>query len=281
MSGTASSIVAILQTGVAPAIIVGIVLWNADKAISKAGAENLYKAIRQSADSPSESKVAAAIDGFLTRYFADRLGTVRFFRNVFVLTASSLLILLSIYAYKTPGMTSVLLTKGFLRQFIGNGFVVTFLVNCATFLAYPLLTQRISRSSVLQNCGFVALDIVGKATLFIILTAITYALFALFGSAFGGDVVRAVGAVSVTLSGAIRFNNLTSVYFYSVLISSFPIWVVILIQLMAKYPGLSRLVQLILFWLPFDTKPLRAISVVFAALAGLFAFTISVLLIPF
>lgn len=113
MSGTASSIVAILQTGVAPAIIVGIVLWNADKAISKAGAENLYKAIRQSADSPSESKVAAAIDGFLTRYFADRLGTVRFFRNVFVLTASSLLILLSIYAYKTPGMTSVLLTKGF------------------------------------------------------------------------------------------------------------------------------------------------------------------------
>lgn len=271
----------LLQTGIVPAVILGLALWNADSALSKAGAQALYMGIRRTVDNPSESAVSRGIGEFLKEYFPGHLSPGKFFRNILLLSVSSVLVVLAIYTYKTPGMAQQLVTVGFLRQFIGNGLVVTFLVNCFTFAVYPYVLNAIADGSVAKNCGVIVIDILAKVALFVALTAVTYVGFTLLGLAFNGNIMQAFSAIPPTLLGAISFSNLTAVYLYSVLISSFPVFVVIFIQLMVKHPGMSKLMRKVLFWLPFDEKPIRAISVLFAVFFGMFSFALSLVLFPF
>ena len=270
-----TSLVTIFQSGVLPTLVVGTVLWNSDKTISAAGAIILYKAIKGTAEDPSQSEVKKFIDAFLNKYFSLENGPITFTWNVLLLTMASLVFMLSIYTWNTPGLSGQLLSRGFLAQFFGNGFVVTFLVNCCIFMFYPFFSDQIAAGSPVRNLIIFFLDVMAKVALFTFLTAITYVLFAIVNGAFGGDPLLAISRVPITLFGAARFENLTAVYLYSVTISSFPIFVVILIKLMLIHPRLSRTIRSLLFWLPFETKPLRAISIVFALSSGVFALTVA------
>jgi hypothetical protein len=271
----------IFQSGVMPVLLLGIVLWNSDKVLSKNGAKALYSAIEQTAQKPSESEISNILESFLSKYFSLKNGLITFTFNVFLLTLTSLLCLLSIYAYKTQGLSERLLTEGFLTQFIGHGFVITLVINYFTFAAYPLFIRSFSSDSLACNLRTLFFEIFIKAGSFVLLTAFIYILFSFSRGSFGGSALLAIEAVPVTLISAVKFENLVSVYLYSLVISSFPIYVVILIKMMIVNKRFSMIVRGLLFWLPFETKPLRAVSTVFAIFTGMFSIMVSLVVTPF
>src|SRR5262245_41149663 len=122
-----------VSSGLLPVVIVALTLWNLDKLLSSAGIKQLYGYISHAASSPSDSEGDREISSLLRQWFSPASGHWRFCRNVFVLTLASLAILLPIYVAKTPSMRQVLLTYGFFTQFVGNGMIVTLLVNGFTF----------------------------------------------------------------------------------------------------------------------------------------------------
>jgi hypothetical protein len=263
-----SSVWNLVQSGVVPAALLGLSLWNSDKVISEDGAKTLYREIEGAAKNPGGSRIAEVLEAFLRHHFSVDHGILRFLRNVLLLTLLSLFAFLAVYTYTTKGLVQQLLTTGFLRQFFGNGFVVTFLVNTIVLLTYPLVIAWFARDSLRRNLFLLLLDLIFKVALFFFLTAITYMFFASAYGAFGDDVMNALRAVPRTIGNAIQFRNLTSVYLYSLLLSSFPVFVVMLLKLMAREPKFARAVRGLLFWLPFKSKPLRAASAVFALFCG-------------
>jgi hypothetical protein len=271
-------VLTLLQNALTPAVLIGVTLWNSDKALSEAGAKALYQAIEHTTQNPRNSEVARALESFLDQFFSPRKGWATFLASVLVLTVVSLLIVLAVYTYRMSGLFDQLLTRGFLVQFIGNGLVVTFVVNCVVFSQYRHLLASFAADSTARNLGLVLLDLLAKAVLFIVLTALTYVLLATLGSAFRGDALAALGAVPITVREAVLFRNLTSVYIYSLILSSFPIFVVIVVKLMIASPAFSAFVQRLFFWLPLKDKPLRLATCAFAVFTGLFVLTFSLLL---
>tara|TARA_Y100001968_G_scaffold1335_1_gene1066 strand:- start:2511 stop:3368 length:858 start_codon:yes stop_codon:yes gene_type:complete len=254
-------------------------LWKADDVVlSKAGAKIIYKSIKNTVNEPEKSEVSKVINGIINSYFLPSSGTLKFFFNVFTLTISSLLVTLSVYVAKTNGMSEQVFRITFLTQFFGNGFLVTYLVNFFIFLSYPVLIHKVSMIDVKRALLVLALDGFLKSSLFIVFTAITYLFFAEFYGSFSGSKVLALKAIPETLSLAVTFDNLTSVYLYSTLLSSFPIFIVVFINIMANSPRLSLLIRSVLFWLPFEEKPIRAISIVFSIFTGMSIFFLSMLL---
>ncbi len=275
----ASVLQIILESGVTPALLVGITLWNADKILlSDSGAKVIFREIKNTTKSPDESGISMYITSFLESYFSLNNGLFNFYYNVFIFTVVSLLVMLSIYTSQTTGLFDQLLSEGFLWQFIANGFVVTYLVNFFVFSYHQVLIEKISLNSASKSMLLLFWDILTKIALFLFLTMITYVLFAEFRGAFSGDIILAINSIPNTLFLAIQFGNLSSVYFYSIVISSFPIFIVAIINIMAANPGFSRNIRSILFWLPFESKPLRAIGSIFAIFIGMFALLTSTFL---
>ncbi|MEP1446353.1 MAG: hypothetical protein ABJK37_09615 [Paraglaciecola sp.] len=266
------------SVSLASILVVCAVLWKADDVLlSSSGATIIYKSITATVNNPETSEISKVIDNFINGYFLPKKGYTRFFKNVFTLTFASLLIALSLYTAKTVGLFDQLLTTGFLGQFFGNGFVVTYFVNLMVFLSYPVLIEQISMSNARTSIFILILDVLIKILIFLALTALTYIFFADFYGAFGGSKLNALKSIPPTMHLAVQFNNLTSVYLYSIILSSFPIFVVVIINLMRTNPNLSRIIRQILFWLPFEAKPLRAISIVFSLFMGLFLLILSLI----
>lgn len=274
-----NTLMQLFESGITPAVLVGALFWNADKIfLSSSGAKVIYRAIESTAKSPERSEVSNYIKTFLDAYFSLENGFGIFLKNVLLLTLVSLSLMLSIYTVKTDGLYEQLLDKGFLTQFLGNGLVVTFLVNFFIFSYYPVQLRKTEICSISKSILFLISDIMAKIILFTLLTILTYVFLASFYGSFSGDQFAAIRAVPPTLLQAIKFGNLTSVYLYSVVISSFPIFVVILINMMSSHPGFSKFIRGVLFFLPFESKPIRAVSSIFAIFSGLFTLIASVFL---
>lgn len=248
-----------------------LALWKADALISDAGAKRLYGAINQTLQAPRDSKIARTLESLLDHYFSLNAGWPTFLKNVFILTLCTLVALLCIYVVKTPELAGQLLTKRFLRQFFGNGFVVTFAVNCVAFSQYKRLTTSFVTDSLPRNLAFIGLDFLLKAFTFVVFTLLTYFVFALATDAFSKNVPDVPRVAATTILLALRFENLTGVYVYSLVLSSFPIFVVVIVKLMLVSPTFAKVVQQIFFWLPFENKPIRATTLVLAIFASLFA----------
>lgn len=272
------AILSLVPSVVTSSLFLALALWKADVWISDAGAKRLYGAISRAVTTPQDSEIRTTLESLLDHYFSLENGWPKFLKNVLVLTLTSLIFLLGVYVAKTPDLAEQLLTKGFLRQFFGNGFVVTFVVNCFLFSQYKRFIQSFVSDSVLHNIALIGLDIVLKAIMFIVLTLFTYFVFALTSDAFGANIRAVPKVAATTILHAVRFQNLTSVYLYSLVLSSFPIFVIVLTKLMLLSPGFAKVIQAIFFWLPFEGKPLRAIAVVFSVLAAMFALAFALLL---
>lgn len=271
----------LVQGGVVPVMVVLGALWKwADRILSPAGTKLIFSYIRGAVEQPADSAVDRELSRLLSSWFSRSNGFWPFLRNVAVMTLASLAILLSIYVSRTTGMLSALLSGGFIRQFFGNGFVVTFLVNGFTFTIYGKVLADISSSTFGRSVLMLFVDAAVKLLFFIILTALTYVLFAELGNAFGGRFELAILAVPRTILGAARFENLTGVYFYSVVISSFPLFIVAIIRMLAANPGFAKVLRSLLFWFPVEQKPLRAVALVFALFVGFFSLMASLLLSP-
>ncbi|MHA6162009.1 hypothetical protein [Pseudomonas sichuanensis] len=266
-----------VPAALASSVGLALALWNADKLISAAGATRLYGAISQTLNAPETSEVRTVLESFLDCYFSPG-GGFRFFLNVLILTLASMIFVLALYSAHTPGMSEALTTRGFIAQFFGNGFLVTFIVNCVVFSQYKTLTNLFVINSILRNMLTIFFDITIKAVLFTTLTLATYMGFTLISGAFGGNIESLPKIVATTIIQALQFKNLTSVYIYSLTLSSLPVFVVVLIKLMILSPGFAKAIQATFFWLPFEGKPIRAVAVVFSALAALFALAFYILL---
>ncbi|MDJ0780198.1 MAG: hypothetical protein QNJ85_20200 [Gammaproteobacteria bacterium] len=239
----------------------------------------LTGAMPRSTSEPSNPGISKKIRDHLELYFSPgRSGFLRFTTNVVAFTLCSMLILLTVYVFKTPGMSSVVGSAGFLKQFFGSGFVVTFLVNFFVFLAYPHVIRFMSAGSFARFVLVLAADILSKAILFCVLTAAMYLVFAVKHGAFQGDPDLAIRVIPDTLEYAIKWQSVTAVYLYSVILGSFPVFWVALVTMTATYPGVVKTITGPLSRLPFEPKPLLAISATFAIYAVIFCAAISLVI---
>lgn len=263
----------------APGLVV-MLFFGADSFIGSEASKALSEAIRDVAARPRDSRWQAALNDFLAEYFPPKGNPKSFFLSVFVLTSVSLLFFLAIYTARTTGLLGQLASKGFVLQFIGNGLLVTFAVNCIAYMTYRQLLSAFAANSLAKNIMWIAADFCAKAILFIALTAIVYVCFAVTTNAFGGHVGAALAAVPITIQEALYFRNLTSVYIYSLLLSSFPIHVMLIVKLLVLSPAFARVAQRALFFLPIAEKPIRAAALIFAFFAALFCVILSALVSP-
>lgn len=276
---TALYVTTLAQSVFAPALIVGL-FYGSDKLLSTAASKSIAEAIMDVAAQPKDSKWSAALQEFLAEHFPPRGNPGKFWFSVLLSTLVSLLIVLAIYSAQVSGLVGQLLTPGFLRQFIGNGLLITLLVNAFAYWQYRNLLQSFVSNSIARNLLWILADLCAKAILFIFLTAIIYCAFALTSRAFNGSVESALRAVPITVHDALFFRNLTSVYIYSLTLSSFPIFLAVIVKLFVLHPAFARASQRILFFLPLAEKPVRAAAIIFAFFSSLFCLILSVLLSP-
>lgn len=271
---------ALFQAAMAPAMLV-LLVYNADKLLSTQASKDLAAQITNTAAEPALSKGTLALEEFLREKFPSGKDRKKFWLNVLALTAISLTVLLAVYTSRTSGLLQQLFTKGFILQFLGVGVVTTLLVNAFAFSQYPNLLASFASQSVARNVLWLLADLAAKAILFLALTAIMYMVFAKTRGAFGGDLASALQAVPRTVHLAIRFENLTAVYVYSLVLSSFPLQLAILVKLMIVHPRLAVAAQKLLYFLPLAEKPFRGAAVVLALFASLFCLILALLIGPF
>ena len=269
----------LLQSLLAPAAVV-LVFYKADDVLSKDAAKAIGDAIKEAAATPNDSKWAIALDQFLNDMFPPAGQPGKFFMSVLLFTTLSLLFFLAVYTSKMTGLISQLLTQGFLLQFIGNGLLVTLAINWFAYSQYRNLIASFNAGSMGQNIAWILADLFTKAILFVGLTAVIYLVFTLLFGAFRGDVSDALHSVPITIREAIYFRNLTSVYIYSLLLGSFPIYIAVIMKLLAINPAFARVTQKVLFFFPIAEKPIRAAAILFAVLSGAFCLALSVLISP-
>ena len=258
--------------------VFGFLFWKADNILSDAGRKVIYEKISQTVADPTDSKLIEQISIFLHHYFSRNVPAIRFIFYVLSFSVASIIVMLGVYIAYTIRLASQLIYGGFaralfFRQLVGNGFVVVLLVNFSSFFFWQLFLGsgkgglETSRLYVL----FV-LEIFLKVVLFIALTAATYVAFALYSGSFSGKPKIALASTIPTIYFALQFKNLTSVYLYSVAISSFPIFIVVFLLLMGRYPKIASVARGVLFWLPFENKPIRAFALLLGAFFVIFWF---------
>lgn len=276
---TLQSTTTAIQSLAAPGMLL-VMFFGADSLLGKDASKALSDAIDDVARKPTDSNAAKSLERFLDDSFSPRNGKGNYLLSIFLLTIFSLLFFLALYTARMTSLIDQLMSKGFLAQFIGNGLVITFAVNYFTFSQYKNLLSVFAKDSLLKNFIWIIADICLKFLLFAGLTTIIYAAFAIFAGAFHGSVVTATGAVPRTIWNALFFENLTSVYIYSMLLSSVPIYLVVIIKLMIHSSKFTSFVQQLLFLLPVKEKPIRAATCLFAGVLGLFGVIASVMLRP-
>lgn len=204
-----------------PAALVLLTFWGGDKVLSSAGAKKLYGYISQTVRKPEDSRIFSFVQNILDNNYSKKNGIFKLLRNIAIFSLVTMLVMLSVYAARQPAITEVLLTSGFLKQFFLNGFIVVFFVNLTTLVVYPYILNIISTSPLSKSFLFILFESLGKVLVFLLLTFLTWSYFAYVEDAFGGRGAKgALEAIPATLLFAIKFKNLTSVYLYSVAISS-------------------------------------------------------------
>ena len=275
MADFLTRVLAELSGGAGIVTIITFVFWKADSLISKSGREILEKLISQSISEPERSELRQVIVIFLKQYFSPNLPARTYVWNVAILTLASMLILLLVYMDKTEGFLAQLASdpyalQHFFTQFILNGFVVTYIVNHVAFSAYAPLIERVDLSKPSWSTAIIVLDMVAKTVLFSLATLVSYLLFAALFESFGGSPITAAHATMPTIRLALRFDNITAVYLYSVAISSLPMFLICLISLIAANQSLGKFIEMFFFWLPFEGRPMRSIAVVFGFFTVIF-----------
>ena len=157
------------------------------------------------------------------RQFGTGPGTVRFWRNVGLLSLAGLLPALWLFVARTPGFAGHLAQSDgalapFLRQVLTTGLPVVVAVNAAAMALYTRL-----RTGALGPSTALALDFCGRVGLFAAMQGALFAGSALLFGAFGGDPAQGLAVLGPTLERAALFGNLAGTYFYATIISALPL----------------------------------------------------------
>lgn len=265
------------QGALLPALLMGIWVWKADQLLSNQGAAKLFAFINNTTEDPSGTIVSSSILGAFERHFNINKSP-GFFLNVLYLTLISILATLLLYSALFAGGN--IFQRQALLQMFPLGFI-TFWTNIFTFLIYPSISESIAKNSLLLNAITICADIGIKCILFIAFYGIYYMFLADFGpaSSIGAcSYTQALGFVPTILIGALKFQNFSSVFLYSLLFASFPIYLVFFVNMIERHKSIRQTVRFVLYWLPFNNKPLRVIGVLFAISLGTFALIATFLL---
>jgi hypothetical protein len=266
-----------LTRGLGAIAIIGATFWKGDDLVSEDG-RKLISARLDAAISSPDANISRQVAAVARAYFSRRMPALAFIRNVLIFTIAAFLLLLTIYISLIPGFFGQLVSDAdarwrFLGRLLGNGFVVTFVTNYIGFSVYAV---RVDQADF-RAARSLFVDIIVKVAAFIAITAVTYVVYANVYGSFSGSTHLALRAVGPTIIDAIWFRDLTSVYLYSVAISSLPLYLSFLVELMAYSPPFSRFVQLAFFWLPFRDKPIRTLALIFGTFFAVFASATAIL----
>ena len=266
-----------LQGALLPALLMGIWVWKADKILSSQGAEKRFSQIDGVTEITPGSKPSHSLLQLIESHFNISKSS-GFFLNVFYLTFFSILAALFVYSALFAGGN--IFQRQAILQMLPLGFI-TYWANIFGFLIYPAVSKSIASNSFVLNVLAICADIGIKCILFISFYALYYLYLSDFGptTSIGACTYReALGFVPMILAGAIKFQNYSAVFLYSLFFASFPIYVLFLINMMERHQTLRKAIRSLLFWLPFKNKPLRVLGVLFSILLGTFALVIAILL---
>ena len=270
------------SSGIFTASAVTVIFWKADDFISKDGRNALTELLTQTVACPQRSNVKLFIDQFLDAYVSPKLPARKFIMGILLISLLSISVTLAVYLAKTDGLFAQLMDDStalnyFLRQTILDGFLLVFLVNCFSFSIYGYFVWRYSHAHQI-TIVYLILEAVAKMAVFVFATAIIYVIFAQIFGSFGGSSIAALKSVRPTIEGAMRFDNLTGVYFYAVAISSFPLFICAMVEALADNAGLAFAIGRLFYWLPVYDNPVRAIVVIFSIFAGFLAALTTIIL---
>jgi hypothetical protein len=257
--------------------IISFLFWKADDFLSDTARKLIYRQILDIASTPNDPSIATALHEFIDRYYSRTLPAGRALSNLVLFSVGSIIIILSVYISHTENLYEPLIHNDdvraeYIKEVIGYGLVVVLLVNYAGFF-FDQIVWNIQPQIPLRHAYLIMLaEMLLKIVLFIVFMAIMSTLFVTLRELYPGSPLAALKSLPQTLIGALTFQDDTGVFLYSTAISSFPTFIVALIGLMGSHPILARVIQSILFWLNFENRPIRALSVVLSIMLATFSF---------
>lgn len=258
-------------------VVLVVFVWNWDRAILSEVAGALMAPIR-AGQRAGEAQATALAETVLETSIGPRRSPLRLAWYVAGATSVSLIVL-GFFYFSSLGAEAVAFfsswesVRRFSYQFLSVGFLTVFLVNYLAVGFIGPLGPRIARQGPGGVVRFLLFELLIRVVALVVVTAVLYAAYAEFGGAFGGSWEKALSAIPETLALAFRFSNLSSVYVYAALIGGFPVALVLLIKLSARYRIIAD------FWCRLDRlglltdKPVR----IAGCTLGLFALVLAVI----
>lgn len=285
MQGFLERLPSLFGGSVAFIAVVATYFWGADELLGKAGKEQIAATLTgdRVADRP---RLLAELGALLDRQLPWRTDLPAYLLNVLLLSALAMVAVGILYFARTGGFVLQLTsgganTRNFLAQLLFDGLLKVWLVNAIGLLPHRAYIARLGRSGMVTGLGFLVMDVALREVLLIAVSALVWTSFALLGGSFGCDPRLALQALVPTFAGALRFENLTAIYVYGVAATSLPLFVAVLVRIMTATPRSAAALRGLLFWLPWQEKPVRSLTVVAAALMVVFGLLGSALLGPF
>ena len=144
----------------------------------------------------------------------------------------------------TPDFGPILLENGpalrrFLRQVLTNGIPVVLAVNNLSFFLYAAAAERQGTHS--SPILILIVDLPARIFVFVALHAFIYFVSADWFGSFGGDRWQALRVVATILARSAMFENISGVYFYATMISAVPLYLSVILVLLAGGGRMYRL----------------------------------------
>ena len=243
--------------------------WKGDEAISAELRHWLSRALK-GLDMPNpETRLARVFTAVFDRTFGADPLSFRFISRSIILSLVAIAVFSATYLIMYPGFWSSLVHNPFQRQQVARQmFKTALLVNLAVdflCLAYCRnVVFQMTRAPRLQALPIYLLkDLAMKSVIFIVAMGFVYVGFATTAGAFGSDVMAAAEALPLTLWDGLRFGDLSAVYLYSALVSSFWLWGYLGSWLLIRAAAtLPQFLAAIRWTLPLDEHPVRSLGLV-------------------
>lgn len=254
----------------------GVVLaffWKGEEALSPALIQWLAQRLQEARVAKPSKEWPQIFGRVFDRIFGVDALRARFILCALLASVLSVSFFFVTYVLRDPYFADSLINDPFqraavARQLITTSLIVNFVVDylCLAYCREVVAQMELS-PSLWRLPIYLLKDLGLKVGLFILAIGFVYTSFASGGS-FGGDFRAALTAVPATLWGGLLFENLSCVYIYSSLLSSFWLWAYMLSWLTfavaVRTPAALKALQ----WaLPLEEHPVRSLGLVAATIS--------------
>ncbi len=180
--------------------------------------------------SRDEAVVFGAVRDACEHLYLSPTGAVHVLRNMLWVTVATLLPCLALFLLRRPSA----LQSGMWAQVALHGMPVVLLVNLAMAHFYGVFLTRLLSGSQWRHLLWLLSDALARVLLTVLLTALSFLLWAKLKGAFAGSASSALGAVTSSFRYGIRFESLTGVYLYSVGLGALPVFALGFLPILAR-----------------------------------------------